>query len=703
MTQGNDRSSEIVVAGDVAIDMLQWTPRQKKEKEVIQNWLLDPGFKMISRPGATLLLARMVESAIGTQVLSPRIDDLSAVSPEEVLHSLARLGEFPRSNLPKDRGSTVYRVERFDGFSGPSTGRLNPIPLADDDKKARIIVLDDAGNGFRDCEECWPRAIKEGRHAPTIVLKMNRPMGEGELWKTLIDRHSERLVTIVNASSLRASGLNISKKLSWEKTAQDFAWQLEHNALLQNLTRSRHLIVLFGIEGAIHCTLEEQQLNTILYYDPLAMEDDYKDDRLGMMQGRTCAFAAAIAARLYRDGMASIGDGVKDGLKSSRRLFLHGFGRPPSEPTYPVEKIFQAQDSDPMITDVLIPHNEEMENNGKRPWTILAQVAGEELEKVAYRIAIEGSVPPIIRAPVARFGALMTVDRVEIESYRSITNLLDEYLSKDEVTVPLSIAVFGQPGSGKTYGVTQISKSLQPEKIEKLEFDVAQFHSPDDLTNAFHKVQSTALRGKIPLVFFDEFDCFHGQKMGWLKYFLAPMEDGVFKDGETFHPIGKSIFVFAGGTSHKFEEFYCDYAGKKTISYEEMNIMKQASSYFTDAKGPDFVSRLRGYVNITGINPTSEGDRLYLIRRAMILRSIMMVKCPQIFDELGNAHIDPGVLRALIKVNDYKHGVRSMEAVLEMSLLSERCEFEPAALPPRDQLNLHVDADHFLRLVLEDV
>jgi hypothetical protein len=81
----------------------------------------------------------------------------------------------------------------------------------------------------------------------------------------------------------------------------------------------------------------------------------------------------------------------------------------------------------------------------------------------------------------------------------------------------------------------------------------------------------------------------------------------------------------------------------------------------------------------------------------------MRFKCPQIFDELGNAHIDPGVLRALIKVNDYKHGVRSMEAVLEMSLLSERCEFEPAALPPRNQLNLHVDADHFLRLVLEDV
>jgi hypothetical protein len=122
MTQGNDRSSEIVVAGDVAIDMLQWTPHQKKEKEVSQNWLLNPGFKMISRPGATLLLARMVESAIGTQVLSPRIDNLSAVSPEEVLLSLARLGEFPRSNLPKDRRNTIYRVKDSTAFPDQAQG-----------------------------------------------------------------------------------------------------------------------------------------------------------------------------------------------------------------------------------------------------------------------------------------------------------------------------------------------------------------------------------------------------------------------------------------------------------------------------------------------------------------------------------------------------------------------------------------------------
>ncbi|MBK8280226.1 MAG: hypothetical protein IPK94_09000 [Saprospiraceae bacterium] len=55
--------------------------------------------------------------------------------------------------------------------------------------------------------------------------------------------------------------------------------------------------------------------------------------------------------------------------------------------------------------------------------------------------------------------------------------------------------------------------------------------------------------GKTPLIFFDEFDTAYNSKaLGWIQYFLAPMQDGVFKDGEKLHPLGKAIFVFAGGT-----------------------------------------------------------------------------------------------------------------------------------------------------------
>ena len=60
----------------------------------------------------------------------------------------------------------------------------------------------------------------------------------------------------------------------------------------------------------------------------------------------------------------------------------------------------------------------------------------------------------------------------------------------------------------------------------------------------------------IPLVFWDEFDTSLDQTpLGWLRYFLAPMQDGSFLEGQVTHPIGRAIFVFAGGTCNRMEEF----------------------------------------------------------------------------------------------------------------------------------------------------
>ena len=44
-----------------------------------------------------------------------------------------------------------------------------------------------------------------------------------------------------------------------------------------------------------------------------------------------------------------------------------------------------------------------------------------------------------------------------------------------------------------------------------------------------------------------------------------------------------------------------------------------------------------------------------------------------------------------------------MTAIVEMSMLSGRKSFEQASLPPPEQLELHVDADMFNRLVMYDV
>jgi hypothetical protein len=98
--------------------------------------------------------------------------------------------------------------------------------------------------------------------------------------------------------------------------------------------------------------------------------------------------------------------------------------------------------------------------------------------------------------------------RQEIESLRSIRSLVGEYVSQPRPKRPLSIAVFGPPGSGKSFGITQLALALRPGEIEPKEFNLSQLGSTDELLSALHQVRDIGLGGKIPLVFWDEFPGF---------------------------------------------------------------------------------------------------------------------------------------------------------------------------------------------------
>jgi hypothetical protein len=69
-----------------------------------------------------------------------------------------------------------------------------------------------------------------------------------------------------------------------------------------------------------------------------------------------------------------------------------------------------------------------------------------------------------------------------------------------------------------------------------------------------------------------------------------------------------------------------------------------------------------------------------MFRRAILLRSLLEEKARGIIDkDTGHARIDQNIVRAFIKVGQYRHGVRSMEAIIEMARL-ERGNFVIASL-----------------------
>jgi hypothetical protein len=171
------------------------------------------------------------------------------------------------------------------------------------------------------------------------------------------------------------------------------------------------------------------------------------------------------------------------------------------------------------------------------------------------------------------------------------------------------------------------------------------------------------------------------------------MQDGEFQEGQIIHPIGRCIFVFAGGTSSRIEDFGAE------LKENERRMVKM----------PDFVSRLKGFLNILGPNPSENednlkptGDPYYIIRRAILLRSIIGRLAPRLMQSEGSQKIvtiDKGVLRAFLLTRKYEHGARSMESIFTMSQLSGKTGFERSCLPSESQLNLHVNGCEFMTLV----
>ncbi len=517
----------------------------------------------------------------------------------------------------------------------------------------------------------------------------------------------------------------ISRSLSWERTATDIVIALHRTPKLRFLLSFAHLVIPLGLEGVLYVEGGYEGRSTArLWYCPDKIEGDLSSESRGTMTGFGSALASALAAQLIKqsdsspDAVQTLGQGICIGMKAGRRLFELGFGVCKKDvkipaPLYPGKEIFDpAEVRDFRIDSVdLTPYPRRMEpttlsaipggQQGRavaaryerdladfRSWRILDSKRACPNAQLAARLVREGVDKVLPYVPVARFGGLELIDRQEIESYRTIRNLIREFLKTKKPERPLCLAVFGAPGSGKSFGVVQVAKALSranPEagEIEKFEFNVSQWQSPTDLAHALHHVRDSALRGNVPLVFFDEFDCASTGELSWLKFFLAPMQDGVFNDGAFTHVIGRAIFVFAGGTSTAYAQFQA-----KALSGDDK---------MTVAKAPDFLSRLRGYIDVQSIgNPVG----VQMIRRALLLRSFLTRKRQHLIDpKTGAARVQGSVVRALLNVSRYRHGVRSIEAILDMSRIAGYTEFSTSLLPPVEQLDLHVPAAEFQALV----
>jgi len=287
-----------------------------------------------------------------------------------------------------------------------------------------------------------------------------------------------------------------------------------------------------------------------------------------------------------------------------------------------------------------------------------------------------------------KLGDLWFFDKDEHGEVLAIKDLVQDYLGAETTKRPLSIAVFGPPGSGKSFAVREIQKTMSKEftrlHLTYSELNLTQIPSPREL---FHEIKNivkyseiagaTLEKKTVPFIFFDEFDApCAGVPLGWLYWFLSPMQDSVVGHGEDRLVLRRAVYVFAGGTAHSLADF-----------------TKVGSPQFVSAKGPDFVSRLRGYIDVRGPNH----EIRTCSRRAIVMRMTLGNRSTQ-----TDCYPDKDLFFRFFNQGRFRHGARSISVLLEMAEARAREEARAKGaqsvgaitlehLPPPHILSIHAD------------
>lgn len=633
----------------------------------------------------------------------------------------------------KDSKDRVWRVDRHFGYG----------PVADGDTRFQLgrnpgapagpptlTLIDDGGILFRHrvSRRAWPDFAQKTK--TWYLLKMSWPLCRCDLWAELTPA-MDRLIVLIGADDLRREDAQINSRLSWEQCAEHTIAAFRDNTVAAELLRAAHVIVTYRSAGALWVErLSNGEHVFRLLFDPERLEGDFDRAFEGTTYGFQTVMATAIAHHLMsqwarpRDkrsrGASVAGEalekgiaaGLRAGLQGRRRLLECGHGRIENkDPGFPFAEVGEAIAGTPGgYVLVQVP---TAKTTGC-PWTILAQSEGSgtpatpstPLFGLAHMAARYGPAA-LSWVPCLSVGQLFSVDRSEIESLRMLSDLICRYEAEKVQKKPLSIGVFGPPGAGKSFGVKALAEALLGKKAPLLEFNLSQFKDPSELIGAFHRVRDEVLKGTTPVAFWDEFDSQHYR---WLQYLLAPMQDGAFQQGEITHPIGKSIFIFAGGTSSTMDDFGVQepeepsadqLAGmspeginERRREYERQNERYQE---FKLLKGPDFISRLHGFLNVLGPNsqaPTGCVDQAWPIRRALMLRGNLGMQDSRELD------IDSGLLNALLGVPKYNHGARSLAKITSALIPAQNGRLQRSALPPSPLLQRETNATEFHRLLL---
>jgi len=524
------------------------------------------------------------------------------------------------------------------------------------------------------------------------------------------DKLCKQTIVLLPVDNLRICNYDIEQGLSWEK----LAFQTYNSILCSEYLRMMGFVVItFGHEGClvVHKN-DDGSHNCELIYYPFKIEGDITQAAKNSGFANLLTLQTIIAKFLSEinngslDVMELLCKGIKYGLKAMRKLVITGYNISKNDTdakwvvNYPFDDITkiinenseECCESQESISSIVFDFaNTQIRNKSISIREIM--IPNDSLKTILENIVRKGfsKINEDMGIPLLMYGKLKSIDRTEIEHLRNVYHIIDNYMNKSNIKEPISLCVFGTPGSGKSTSIREIITCMQKNNVNFLEFNLSQMNDVKELHNAFHTIRDIGIQGNMPVVFWDEFDVSKtNDKFLWFKHFLAPIQDGKFFDGHAFRYIGRSIFVFAGGVFSSMDEFQ-NIKTNCNIGDPELK----------ELKIPDFQSRIKGFIDVIGLNPDdcnikcNKGmhcsRRSYLFRRAILLRDFLEKKL-----ELNQNDIIPiaqNILYAFLFAKEYKYGSRSLKTIIDMCNIKPRSPFTISCLQEISALKLYVSED----------
>ncbi|WPG99166.1 Hypothetical protein R9X50_00197700 [Acrodontium crateriforme] len=687
-------SRSLLVAGAVSYDYLVYPMTADDETDTRSSELHQYGHaaQMVIRTGAADLVAQLLTAAApkhGFQVLGP---SLQAPAANSLKHNASAVVDLAADESAPS-SSQHYSVVRLRHIGSPPLWHSPSIQEATAFPGGTVVITG-SGEAFRNIEPALDFLQKV--RPRYIVHHMTRPLATGPLWDLIRDGPRTRdgvpdpdfLAVIIDADDLRAEGIALSRSLSWEATAEDFVRNLGSNGLLDTLVTCPNLIVRFGTEGVIHHRGRDA-VDPKLYYHPRAMECDQRSHHgKDQMVGLTSTFTAGFALGFADSKPPNSEKGLRLGIAAAREMAIREFVQSPLDgcPNYPVSQIMDSLVPDKKYAAVSIPSSNI--SSGDR-WSIFDSVTGDPAE-VARQIVAVGPDKALASCPVQRLSDLLVVERGEQESLRAIVGAIQERLDT-ATSKPTSIGIIGPAGAGKKFIASNLAKHISARTaLQKLTYN-ARLLKSDELISACHNIRDSTASGTQTVVIFENFEAILEPGNALLNDFLVIMRDGKFTDRGHFCSLGAPLMFFlvnhdgngAVGSPRPTTPTHM------TPVATDFGAMKRA---IDDSMLLDY---LHGVVRVAGPNQTSPQDKLYPVRRAIMLRHLLKQKYPHL-EVKGTMKVEEGVLHALLLVPSYKHGLRSLEKIISTSRLAGRNKFDVSALPPEEQIQLHVEGRIFM-------